>query len=153
MDAAAPPAIGPWVRVVASAARRAMVRRVTEEGWVDCYGIRAPYVEALHSLAEHEPLSQRELSETLGVDPSDMVEVVGSLERAGLVVRRTDPDDRRRHLLRVSDSGAELVERLGELIVEVEDEVLAPLSEAERRTMGNLLRRVAEHHGASAHHR
>lgn len=40
-----------------------------------------------------------------------------------------------------------------QLIVEVEDEVLAPLSEAERRTMGNLLRRVAEHHGASAHHR
>src|SRR4051794_41547241 len=70
----------------------------------------------LASVEELGPVSQATLSRTLGVDPKEMVAVVQDLDRDGLVERRPDPADRRKHAVEISARGRELLartERLG----------------------------------------
>ena len=61
------------------------------------------------AFASTEPLSQQDIARRLGIDPTVLVGVVDELEGRRLVERRRDPDDRRRYLLAVTESGAELL--------------------------------------------
>ncbi|MGE3621706.1 MAG: MarR family winged helix-turn-helix transcriptional regulator [Acidimicrobiia bacterium] len=149
MGAFPQPDLGPWIHRVAHLTKRAMAERLAAERWLQEKGFRPPCIGALHAVAHHQPMSQRELSERLGLDPSDTVDVVDILERAGYVSRHRDPADRRRHALTLTAPGEEALARLGRIIGEIEDEILAPLDPAERRELGRLLRRVADHHQAA----
>ena len=82
-----------------------MSERLAGEEWLEGKGFRPPCIGALQTIAAHQPLSQRELSERLGLDPSDTVAVVDILESAGYVSRDRDPSDRRRHALTLSADG------------------------------------------------
>ena len=55
-----------------------------------------------------EALSQQELSERLGIDPTIVVGLVDALEDRSLLVRTRDPADRRRNILAVTPLGAEV---------------------------------------------
>jgi DNA-binding MarR family transcriptional regulator len=88
------------------------------------------------------PASQRELGERLRKDPADVVRLVDAASARGLVERSADPDDRRRRIVARTAAGeAELQAMLG-TAREVEDELLAPLDAAERRTLHALLARL-----------
>lgn len=52
--------------------------------------------------------TQRELSEFLQLDPSQIVALVDALERRGLVTRAPDPSDRRANILICTDAGRAL---------------------------------------------
>ena len=52
------------------------------------------------------PTSQQDLIETIGVDPSKLVGLLNDLEADGLIVRKRDPEDRRRHIVEVSEQGS-----------------------------------------------
>lgn len=136
--------LAPWVHRVAAKSRRAMIGRLEDEDWLQAKGFRPPCIGALHMIAERQPLSQRELSECMGIDPSDTVAVVDILEEAGYVTRARDPVDRRRHALTLTANGDRTLAQLRQIAAEVEEEILAPLSKAERATLNDLLRRVAE---------
>jgi DNA-binding MarR family transcriptional regulator len=127
--------------------RQAMGRRLRQEKWLADVGFRPPCIGAIMTVAAHQPLSQRELSDTLGVDPSDLVNVIDILERAGFVSRRRDPRDRRRHLLSLTPDGGTAVRRLGAMLQEVDDEVLRPLTGEQRQQLRRLLDGVVAHPG------
>jgi len=57
------------------------------------------------------PLSQREVSALIGIDASDVVDLVDRLERAGFVRRRRDEEDRRRNVLELTTDGLRAIER------------------------------------------
>ncbi|QCU79249.1 MarR family transcriptional regulator [Citricoccus sp. SGAir0253] len=87
--------------------------------------------------------TQRELSEFLDLDPSQVVTLVDALEGRGLVERRTDPRDRRSRIIVATPEGRR-VERRGNALTEASDrEVLARLSHAERDVLRDLLTRIA----------
>jgi DNA-binding MarR family transcriptional regulator len=73
------------------------------------------------------------------VDPNNLVLMLNELEDAGFLVRRRDPDDRRRHIVELTDEGRRAIERAEAGMESIEDEVLAALSPAERRTLRTLL--------------
>ena len=52
------------------------------------------------------PTSQQALIETIGVDPSKLVGLLNDLEADGLIVRKRDQEDRRRHIVEVSAKGS-----------------------------------------------
>lgn len=54
-----------------------------------------------------EGVSQTQLGEMLLVNRSNVTGLVDRMEKAGLVVRRDDPDDRRTKFVRVTSKGAE----------------------------------------------
>jgi DNA-binding MarR family transcriptional regulator len=60
--------------------------------------------EAMLALRD-APLSQQALAERLDVHPVTLVALLNDLESAGLVVRRRDAADRRRHTVTLSELG------------------------------------------------
>ncbi|EHR50356.1 transcriptional regulator [Saccharomonospora marina XMU15] len=107
------------------------------------FGLRSRHYTVLSASAEQGGLSQRELGEVLGVDPSAVVSLVDDLERAGLVRRDSHPDDRRTRVVVVTEAGRSTLDTTRELARGVDDELLAGLSEDERRTLERLLLRLA----------
>ena len=64
------------------------------------------------------------------------------LEQAGLIARRPDPSDRRGTLITLTDRGRELIDTLTAAHLENERRILAALSEADRRQLADLLRKL-----------
>lgn len=73
---------------------------------------------------------------------SDVVTAVNELVAQGLVERTGDPVDRRRNVVAMTTAGAVRLKRLDGVLAEVQDELLAPLSAAERAELTRLLTRV-----------
>jgi len=64
------------------------------------------------------------------------------LERAGLVARRPDPDDRRGVLVRLTDKGAGLIGQLIERYLAEQKRYLSVLAPAELERLERLLRKL-----------
>jgi DNA-binding MarR family transcriptional regulator len=90
-------------------------------------------------LNERGQLSQRELANITTVDPSDLVRLLDEMERAGHVQRRPDPRDRRRHALAITPSGAKALRRGQQTLGKATDEILAPLTDTDRKALHNLV--------------
>lgn len=109
---------------------------------------RGYHYRLLAALEEFGPASQARLGGRAGVDRSDVVAALNDLAARGMVERTQDPTDRRRNIVTITPAGRAHLRRLDRLLAGVQDELLAPLSPAERTELVRLLTRVLEHHGA-----
>ncbi|MFB6890176.1 MarR family winged helix-turn-helix transcriptional regulator [Kitasatospora sp. NPDC056327] len=105
-------------------------------------GLRLWDMAVLAALADFGPHSQRDLVRRLRIDPSDMAKVTDRLAAAGHVERTRDTADRRRVSVTVTGAGRALLAELQAEAHAVQDEVLAPLSPAERTVLHELLGRI-----------
>ncbi|MCG6494004.1 MarR family winged helix-turn-helix transcriptional regulator [Kitasatospora sp. A2-31] len=105
-------------------------------------GLRLWDMAVLAALADFGPHAQRDLVRRLGVDASDMAKVADHLASAGYVERIRDTADRRRVSVSITGAGRATLAELDAQARAVQDEVLAPLTPEERRTLHELLRRV-----------
>jgi DNA-binding MarR family transcriptional regulator len=87
--------------------------------------------------AKGDSLRVTDLAEILGVDTPTVTRKVQQLERDGLVVRQTDPDDRRASRIRLTPAGRRTIERvrrarrawLEQLLHEWDDDDLSALAD------------------------
>jgi DNA-binding MarR family transcriptional regulator len=106
-------------------------------------GLKPRETQALLRLRDEGPMGQQALGAALDIDASNLVALLNDLEADGLISRRRDPDDRRRHVVDVSKRGAKLVDEVERAAAEVEDQFFAALDEDERVALQGLLARVA----------
>ena len=99
--------------------------------------------EVLSAAARGEVESQSGLAQRLGVDRTVMTYLLDDLEKAGLVVRRPDPRDRRNRHVLATPEGSRLWAATELRLRRLEDRVLDGLSAEEQDTMRDLLCRVA----------
>ncbi|WP_161602718.1 MarR family winged helix-turn-helix transcriptional regulator [Thermomonospora catenispora] len=110
----------------------------------DCLPV--PAVLVLACVAAEGPMSQRQVSERLRMDPADVVGLVDMLEGHGYVRRRRDPADRRRYALDVTEDGRLFLSRRREAGLRFNRRLFAPLSEEELRQFTDMIMRVLAHH-------
>jgi DNA-binding PadR family transcriptional regulator len=76
--------------------------------------------------------------------PSRMVALVDELEAAGLVQRERDPTDRRRNALLLTAEGTAALSTVASVGQAHDRDITQALSEPERRTLHEMLTRIAE---------
>ncbi|MDG4781446.1 MarR family transcriptional regulator [Micromonospora sp. WMMD961] len=119
--------------------------RLISEGFA-AHDLRGYHYRLLAALAEDGPASQADLGRRCAIDRSDVVAAVNDLAGRGLVVRAPDPADRRRNVISLTAAGADEARRMTDTVGRVQDDLLAPLSAAERDELTRLLTRLLDHH-------
>jgi MarR family transcriptional regulator, lower aerobic nicotinate degradation pathway regulator len=99
----------------------------------------------LNHLADAGPVSQQELGMALRINPSNLVGLLDVLEADGLLVRGRDREDRRRHLVELTPDGKRRLAQAWHAAEATEQELLAPLSPAERDQLHLSLKRLVGH--------
>lgn len=97
---------------------------------------------ALTVLRDQGAMPQQALAERLHVDRTNLVGLLNALEQDGLVARTRSAEDRRRHLVELTDAGAEKLRDAERAVADAEDEVLGGLDADEREQLYRLLQRA-----------
>lgn len=135
-DEVNPAAIVAWLRLarVYDRIQRASQRHLRR------YDLTLAQFDVLAQVAAHPGLSQGELATRLFVTKGNVAGLIDRLERNGLIRRVSEPADRRRHCLHLTDAGR----NLARLVVPAQEalitRLLAPLSSTDRQTLRRLLR-------------
>ncbi len=88
-------------------------------------GLRSYHYRLLAALEEWGPVGQADLGRSTSVD-------------------RSDVDNRRRNIVSITPAGSKQLRALDHVLDEIQERVLAPLSQNERRQLTKLLRKLAD---------
>jgi DNA-binding MarR family transcriptional regulator len=105
-------------------------------------GLTAQQFAALVKLAEAGPSSQNSLGRQTAMDNSTINGVVKRLLQRGLVEKYPSEEDHRLHMLRLTQEGWRVHDRVLPLAAEITRLTLAPLSRTEQTTLLRLLRKI-----------
>jgi MarR family transcriptional regulator, lower aerobic nicotinate degradation pathway regulator len=97
------------------------------------------HVIALSYLRELGAVGQKYFGGVLCLDANNTVLLLNELEAGGLVVRRRDAEDRRRHVVEVTEVGLDVLRQIEAGMLDIEDELLAALSDEQRAQFRELL--------------
>lgn len=97
---------------------------------------------ALAKLYQLGPLSQNHLGRMTAMDAATIKGVVDRLRVQGLIETTSDPDDKRRLTVSLSDKGRSLFERVREAAFAISEATLAPLSDEDQGVLLALLRKL-----------
>jgi DNA-binding MarR family transcriptional regulator len=119
----------------------AMKARAIEE--LERAGFSMYQYAVLAILGEKARETQATIADALQLDRSQLVGVLDGLEQRGLIERRRDPNDRRRHTVSLTAEGKRQLVRLRSIARRVENAFLDSLDDAERAALHETLLRVA----------
>jgi DNA-binding MarR family transcriptional regulator len=106
-------------------------------------GLSMYQYSVLAVLAEGAAETQATIADTLDLDRGQLVGVLDGLEDAGLIERRRDQSDRRRHMVSLTPAGKKQLVKMRAIVKRIEDEFLAPLDDKARAALHKTLLRVA----------
>ena len=106
------------------------------------YGLR-PVDFSVLSLVVHNPgITSRQLCSALGLLPPNLVGMIGTFEKRGLIARRPHPTDGRANGLHLTLSGEKLMREAENAALNLENDATATLTAVERKTLIRLLKKV-----------
>lgn len=123
------------------------------------YEGKASQKRILILLHEAGTITQKELTERLGVQPGSASEILSKLENAGLIIRTQNETDRRTTDIQLADAGKKLALEAAEQRQKRHEEMFFCLTTEEKTTLLSLLEKICtdwEHrytgHPAGVHH-
>lgn len=133
------------------------------------YEGKASQKRILIILNELKTITQRDLTEHLGIQPGSASEILSKMESAGLIIRTQNETDRRTTDVRLTDRGRELAAEALAHRQKRHEEMFSCISEEEKEKLLSLLERIYAdwrirycenghheshgHHGGHEHHR
>ena len=119
-----------------------LAKQVMRRSSPERLGMDLRLLMALSYLGDHDETPQQELVDALCMDAKNIVLLLNELEDRGYLVRRRDSEDRRRHRVYITPAGRDAVQRAGQAMEEVENQVLHTLDADERAALRGLLARA-----------
>ncbi len=89
-----------------------------------------------------EGLSQAQLSSMMLVNRANITALIDRMERAGFVCRNSSPSDRRSNIIKLTESGKKLLERIEPLYAQEVKRIMAVLMESEQKRLIGMLEKV-----------
>jgi len=129
-----------WLAVLR--AEKAVVRALSRS--LGEIGLKIPQLDILMNIYRHPGISQHDLARRLLVGRSNITMLLPQLEKDGVVLRESDPADRRAMRLSLTPAGEEVLMRALALYTQLIDKVMARSTPAECDFMGDIMRRVAD---------
>lgn len=126
-----------------------LIRRAHQISWAlfldECaeFNITPVQYAAMVAIEERPGVDATRLSSLIAFDRSTIGNVIERLEARRLVVRKPSSEDKRLKLLFLSREGADLLRNVGGAVERVQERLLAPLNQAERKQFMKLLTRLA----------
>ncbi|MCR2764307.1 MarR family winged helix-turn-helix transcriptional regulator [Microbacterium sp. zg.B48] len=105
--------------------------------------LTGPQYAALHVLAAHPSISQRQLGDEAALDKSTAADLVQRLARRGWITRERDAADGRRRVLSLSRAGEEAARGFTPRVTAVQERLMEPLDRRDRERLLALLVPVA----------
>jgi MarR family transcriptional regulator, transcriptional regulator for hemolysin len=130
------PPIGLQLATTAKAVSRAFNDTLAEAGG------SLPIWLVLTALRGERWRTQLDLARRLGIEGPTLTRHLDGLERAGLVVRRRDPNDRRAVQVELTEAGKDLHSRLRKHVIGFDERLRADLSGEEIQQLRTLLARL-----------
>lgn len=124
----------------------ARVSRVVSRGFDDALaeaGGSLPVWLVLLNLTVNPAASQRELADAVGVREATLTHHLNSMENEGLLTRRRDPNNRRIHIVELSETGTAMFLALRTRALAYDRQLRRGLTEPEVARLGRLLDRLA----------
>lgn len=116
---------------------------------LDQAGGSLPVWLILLNLKMRRPPSQRELAQAVGVRDATLTHHLNAMDSRGLITRRRDPDNRRMHVVELTEEGEAAFLRLREAATAFDSRLRAGLSSGELDQLGELLGRLAANAGGT----
>jgi MarR family transcriptional regulator for hemolysin len=139
-----PPSVEPIGRAIASSAKvlsRAFERELAEAGGSQ------PVWLILLALKQQDWRTQQDLAAAVGIEGPTLTHHLDGLDKAGLIERARDPNDRRAVRVELTDAGDKLFKRLAKAAIGFDQRLRAGLSDEEldefRRVLARLRDNVA----------
>ena len=96
----------------------------------------------LEALLHLGPLCQHEIGDKILKTGGNMTMVIDNLEKRGLVVRNSDPQDRRYKRVSLTSKGRHLIQKVFPRHAEITSRVFAALTTLEQQQLGALLKKL-----------
>jgi MarR family transcriptional regulator for hemolysin len=103
----------------------------------------------LLNLTIHRLPHQRALAEAVGVTDATLTHHLNALEKRGLITRRRDPENRRVHVVELTEEGTQTFLRLRETAMEFNARLHEGLSEDDAAALSRLLNRLVANVGGA----
>ena len=136
----------PRISYVVARLERALRKELAQR--IQPSGLTVPQYTTLSVLRARSGLSNAQLARRSYITPQTMSEVIGSLEEMGLVDRAPDPGHRRILRITVTARGRRVMSRCDAAVNEMEQHMLAELSDEQRAQLLRSLRSCVHMLGA-----
>src|SRR4051812_46621734 len=106
------------------------------------HGLEPGWHDVLATLRRSGQLRVTDLTSSMMIGSSGTTKRLDRLEKAGLIARSPDPNDRRGTLIELTPKGLELIDGVTAAHLENERDLIGALSAAEQETLVALLRKL-----------
>jgi MarR family transcriptional regulator for hemolysin len=125
-----------------------MVSRAFDDALVGAGGSLPTWL-VLVSLKAQRPRMQRELAEAVGIEGPTLTHHLNRMEAGGLVTRTRDPENRRVHVVALTDDGERAFNQLRRVVVAFDRRLRAGITDDRARALTDVLERLRVNVGAS----
>ena len=105
---------------------------------------QAKWLVLLHLNMVTDSLTQKQLSERLGIEAPSLVRLLDRMESDEWIVRRPSPSDRRAKTVHVTDKAAAIIREIKEIAAKLRKELLAGIPARELAVAGTVLQRIKD---------